>query len=155
MFSIFFVVFTLFVLFISPADAEEMADLGVEKIYPDIPEPQAGDDVIFTVEYANIGTSGTNESFVILFFIDGELAGETEVFPLDPGESESADFFIHIENDFGGGEHSAAAVIDPGELVPESDEWNNEFSEFFYVAEIEETEIEEPEIEETGMKNMK
>ncbi len=120
--------------------AEEQADMAILGIISDIPEPQAGDDVVFTVEYANLGNL-SNESFVIFLFVDETLEGEMDVFPLDVGEEASADFLFHIGEDMEIGEHSVIAMIDASGQVPETDESNNEFTDYFFVSGNEEPDL--------------
>ncbi len=127
-------------LCIPAAAAEEQADLTVLGIVPDISEPQRGDDVVFTVEYANVGNL-SNESFVIFLFVDGTLEGQMDVFPLDAGEGASVDFFFHIGEDMEIGEHSVIAVIDASGQVSETDESNNDFEDYLFVSGIEKPDL--------------
>ena len=122
----------MFLLCIPAAAAEEQADLTVLGIVSEISEPQIGDDMVFTVEYANFGNL-SNESFVIFLFVDGTLEEEMDVFPLGAGEGASADFIFHIGEDMEIGEHSVIAVIDASGQVSETDESNNDFEDYFFV----------------------
>ncbi len=130
----------MFSLCIPASAAEEEADLTVLGIFPDISEPQIGDDVVFTVEYSNFGKL-SNESFVIFLFVDETLEKEMEVSPPAPGEEESADFLFHIGEDMEPGEHSVIAVIDAYGQVSETDESNNDFTGNFFVSEDEKPDL--------------
>ena len=110
-----------------------LPDLAIENIEYSPVEPSPGDEVVFKIYIANLGSLAA-ENFYVLARLDGKLfrdfliefldAGEVEILTLEP--------WIAVS-----GEHVLEVMVDADNVVPEEDEYNNIKSLKFSVKEEE------------------
>lgn len=105
----------------------ELPDLKIESISMSPEEPHPGEDITFTVTVKNDGYASTGSS-EINYYIKGnneDHTGVTSIPALAAGESGVGTFFWTPGNQ---GQIEIKTVIDPGNVVSESDETNNELT---------------------------
>lgn len=105
----------------------ELPDLKIESISMSPEEPHPGEDITFTVTVKNDGYAAAGSS-EINYYIKGnneDYTGVTSIPALAAGESGVGTFFWTLGNQ---GQIEIKTVIDPGNVVSESDETNNELT---------------------------
>nr|WP_051704199.1 CARDB domain-containing protein [Glycomyces sp. NRRL B-16210] len=100
------------------------ADLVVTDLSWTPAAPIETDEVTLTASVENIGAVASGPTAVDLF-LDGVLLGTVPVGGLAAGDGETVSAAIGSLN---AGEHEVSATVDPGALVAESDEGNNDYA---------------------------
>jgi subtilase family serine protease len=101
--------------------APQSPDLILEKVSWAMENALIDNEVTFTIVVKNQGSFAA-EASQLDFYVDDTLLESENIEPLEPGETATITFIITVE----AGLHSSKIVVDPGELVVESSEENNE-----------------------------
>jgi subtilase family serine protease len=98
-------------------------DLTIERITWTPPEPTVGDKITIIVTVKNQGESISGQAY-ILYYIDNEQIASGQVDPISYNATANQTFNWTVAT----GEHVIKAIVDPTDIIDESDETNNEGS---------------------------